>query len=58
MTDTPTAYPPPQLVITYSGGRYHVDVAGEEGQMVVDSRLKLATICMQWADNAQQKATP
>lgn len=30
MTDTPTAYPPPQIVITYSGGRYHVDVAGED----------------------------
>lgn len=56
MTDTPTAYPPPQLVITYSGGRYHVDVAGEEGQKVFPNRSAMALYAHQWArdmENAQ-----
>ena len=47
MTDTPTPYPPPQLVITYSGGRYHVDVAGEEGPRVVASPGLLMVVA-QW----------
>ena len=44
MPDTPTAYPPPQIVITYSGGRYHVDVAGEEVQDVVVPANLLALV--------------
>lgn len=44
VTDAPTPYPPPQLVITYSGGRYHVDVAGEEGQDVVAPAHLLALV--------------
>lgn len=49
MTDTPTPYPPPQLVITYSGGRYHVDVAGEEEQKVFPNRAGMAIFAYTWA---------
>ena len=53
MPDTPTAYPPPQLVITYSGGRYHIDVAGEEGRRVVASP-ELLMVVAQWMKAAAQ----
>lgn len=52
MTDTPTAYPPPQIVITYSGGRYHVDVAGEEGQEIVEPP-NLLTVIWMWAERVE-----
>ena len=53
MTDTPTPYPPPQLVITYSGGRDHVVVAGEEGQKVFVKRAEVAFCVLEWGRKIQ-----
>ena len=58
MTDTPTTYPPPQLVITYSGGRYHVDVAGQAEQYRTTNLKALCGMVKLWADDAKRRATP
>lgn len=49
----PTPYPPPQLVATYSGGRYHIDIAGFAGQIQADSIDSLCTIARRWAEDAR-----
>ena len=56
MPDTPTAYPPPQIVITYSGGRYHVDVATFPFQVEVSDVEHVCTIVRGWAKDVIREA--
>lgn len=56
MTDAPTAYPPPQIVITYSGGRYWIDVAGKADRHDTANINALGAFVARWADDARTEA--
>ena len=51
----PTPYPPPQLVATYSGGRYHIDIAGCSGQIQAANIDSLCDIVRLWAEDARRE---
>ena len=51
----PTPYPPPQLVATYSGGRYHIDIAGFDGQIQAANIDSLCDIARRWAEDARRE---
>ena len=56
MTDTPTAYPPPQIVITYSGGRYWIDIAGKAYRLDTANINAFGALILRWADDARTEA--